>query len=51
MRGAASSVSSFNFSTDPGSIQINGGCDRDNLISYDVAIAGRIRASGDTMWA
>jgi hypothetical protein len=47
--GAASNVSSFNFSTGLGSIQINGGRERDNLITYDGAVAVRIRASGDSV--
>lgn len=47
--GAASNVSSFNYSTGLGSIQINGGRERDNLITYDGAVAVRIRASGDSV--
>ena len=47
--GAGSNVSSFNFSTGLGGIQINGGRERDNLITYDGAVAVRIRASGDSV--
>ena len=47
--GAASNVSSFNYSTGLGAIQINGGRERDNLITYDGAVAVRIRASGDSV--
>jgi len=47
--GAGSNVSSFNFSTGLGAIQINGGRERDNLITYDGAVAVRIRASGDSV--
>jgi hypothetical protein len=47
--GAGSNLSSFNFSTGLGAIQINGGRERDNLISYDGAVAVRIRASGDSV--
>lgn len=47
--GAASNLSSFNFSTGLGAIQINGGRERDNLITYDGAVAVRIRASGDSV--
>ncbi len=47
--GAASNVSSFNFSTGLGSIQINGGRERDNLLTFDGAVAVRIRASGDSV--
>jgi hypothetical protein len=46
---AASNVSSFNFSTGLGAIQINGGRERDNLITYDGAVAVRVRASGDSV--
>jgi hypothetical protein len=46
---AGSNLSSFNYSTGLGSIQINGGRERDNLITYDGAIAVRIRASGDSV--
>jgi Carboxypeptidase regulatory-like domain len=46
--GAGSNVSTFNFSTGLGAIQINGGRERDNLITYDGAVAVRIRASGDS---
>jgi hypothetical protein len=47
--GAASNISTFNFSTGLGAIQINGGRERDNLITYDGAVAVRIRASGDSV--
>jgi hypothetical protein len=47
--GAGSNLSSFNFSTGLGAIQINGGRERDNLITYDGAIAVRIRATGDSV--
>jgi hypothetical protein len=46
---AGSNLSSFSFSTGLGAIQINGGRDRDNLLSYDGALAVRIRASGDSV--
>lgn len=46
---AGSNLSTFNFSTGQGAIQINGGRDRDNLITYDGAVAVRIRASGDSV--
>jgi hypothetical protein len=44
-----SNISTFNFSTGLGSIQINGGRERDNLITYDGAVAVRVRASGDSV--
>lgn len=44
-----SNLSSFNFSTGLGAIQINGGRERDNLITFDGAVAVRIRASGDSV--
>lgn len=47
--GTGSNLSSFNFSTGLGAIQINGGRERDNLISYDGAVAVRVRASGDSV--
>jgi len=47
--GAGSNLSSFNFSTGLGAIQINGGRERDNLLSYDGAVATRVRASGDSV--
>jgi len=47
--GAGSSVSSFNFSTGLGAIQINGSRERDNLITFDGAVAVRIRASNDSV--
>ena len=47
--GAGSNLSSFNYSTGQGAIQINGARDRDNLITYDGAAAVRIRATGDSV--
>lgn len=47
--GASSNISSFAFATGLGALQINGGRERDNLITYDGAIAVRIRASGDSI--
>ncbi len=47
--GTGSNLSSFNFSTGLGAIEINGARDRDNLLTYDGAIAVRIRASGDSV--
>jgi hypothetical protein len=47
--GAGSNVSTFNFSTGLGAIQINGGRERDNLITYDGGVAVRVRASGDSV--
>jgi len=44
-----SNISTFNFSTGLGAIQINGGRERDNLITYDGAVAVRVRASGDSV--
>jgi hypothetical protein len=44
-----SNISTFNYSTGLGSIQINGGRERDNLITYDGAVAVRVRASGDSV--
>jgi hypothetical protein len=44
-----SNLSSFNFSTGLGAININGGRERDNLLTYDGAVAVRIRASGDSI--
>jgi hypothetical protein len=44
-----STVSSSNFSTGLGAININGGRERDNLLTYDGAVAVRIRASGDSV--
>ncbi len=46
---AGSNLSTFQFSTGQGAIQINGARDRDNLITYDGANAVRIRASGDSV--
>ena len=45
----SSNVSTFNFSTGQGGLNINGGRERDNLITYDGAVAVRIRASGDSI--
>lgn len=45
----SSTVSSSNFSTGLGAININGGRERDNLLTYDGAVAVRIRASGDSV--
>jgi len=45
----SSTVSSSNFSTGLGAININGGRERDNLLPYDGAVAVRIRASGDSV--
>lgn len=47
--GTGSNISSFNYSTGLGAIQINGGRERDNLITYDGAVAVRVRASGDSV--
>jgi Carboxypeptidase regulatory-like domain len=44
-----STVSSSNFSTGLGAININGGRERDNLLTYDGAVAVRVRASGDSV--
>ncbi len=44
-----SNISTFNYSTGLGAIQINGGRERDNLITYDGAVAVRVRASGDSV--
>jgi hypothetical protein len=46
---AASNISSFSFSTGLGALQINGGRERDNLLTYDGAVAVRVRASGDSV--
>jgi hypothetical protein len=45
----SSNVSSFSFSTGLGALNINGGRERDNLLTYDGAVAVRIRASGDSI--
>ena len=45
----SSTVSSPNFSTGLGAININGARERDNLLTYDGAVAVRIRASGDSV--
>ena len=45
----SSTVSSSNFSTGLGAININGGRERDNLLTSDGAVAVRIRASGDSV--
>jgi hypothetical protein len=42
-------VSNFQFSTGLGGLNINGGRERDNLITYDGAVAVRVRASGDSV--
>ena len=47
--GTASNISSFSFSTGLGALQINGGRERDNLLTYDGAVAVRVRASGDSV--
>lgn len=47
--GTGSNLSSFNFSTGQGAIQINGGRDRDNLITYDGAVAVRVRSESDSI--
>ena len=47
--GTGSNISTFNESTGLGAIQINGGRERDNLITYDGGIAVRVRASGDSV--
>ena len=44
-----SNVSTGNYSTGLGAININGARERDNLLTYDGAIAVRIRASGDSV--
>jgi len=41
-------VSSFQFSTGLGGLNINGARDRDNLVTYDGAVAVRVRANGDS---
>jgi Carboxypeptidase regulatory-like domain len=46
---SGSNISSFNFSTGLGAIQINGGRERDNLLTFDGAVAVRVRASGDSV--
>jgi hypothetical protein len=46
---AASNISSFSFSTGLGALQINGSRERDNLLTYDGAVAVRVRASGDSV--
>ncbi|MEG9435700.1 carboxypeptidase regulatory-like domain-containing protein [Edaphobacter sp. HDX4] len=42
-------VSNFQFSTGLGGLNINGARDRDNLVTYDGAVAVRVRASGDSV--
>ncbi|NUQ28184.1 MAG: TonB-dependent receptor [Acidobacteriaceae bacterium] len=42
-------VSNFQFSTGLGGLNINGARERDNLITYDGAVAVRVRASGDSV--
>ena len=46
---ASSTISTFQFANGQGALNINGGRDRDNLISYDGAVAVRVRANGDTI--
>ncbi|ADV81860.1 Cna B domain protein [Terriglobus saanensis SP1PR4] len=41
-------VSNFQFSTGLGALNINGARERDNLLTYDGAVAVRVRASGDS---
>ncbi|MCU1321307.1 MAG: Cna domain protein [Acidobacteriaceae bacterium] len=41
-------VSNFQFSTGLGGLNINGARERDNLLTYDGAVAVRVRASGDS---
>lgn len=41
-------VSNFQFSTGLGGLNINGARERDNLVTYDGAVAVRVRASGDS---
>jgi hypothetical protein len=45
----SSNVSTFNFSTGLGSLNINGARERGNLLTYDGAVAVRVRASGDSV--
>jgi len=42
-------VSKFQFSTGLGGLNINGARERDNLVTYDGAVAVRVRASGDSV--
>jgi len=42
-------VSNFQFSTGLGGLNINGARERDNLLTYDGAVAVRVRASGDSV--
>ncbi len=42
-------VSNFQFSTGLGGLNINGARERDNLVTYDGAVALRVRASGDSV--
>jgi hypothetical protein len=44
-----SNVSTQSYSTGLGAININGARERDNLLTYDGAVAVRIRASGDSV--
>ncbi|WP_254063516.1 TonB-dependent receptor [Granulicella sp. S190] len=46
---STSNLSTFNFSTGLGALNINGGRERDNLLTFDGAVAVRIRASGDSI--
>lgn len=41
-------VSNFQFSTGLGGLNINGARERDNLVTYDGAVAVRVRANGDS---
>src|ERR1700679_2221605 len=47
--GTGSNISTVNESTGLGAIQINGGGERDTLITYDGGMAVRVRASGDSV--
>ena len=42
-------VSNFQFSTGLGGLNINGARERDNLLTFDGAVAVRVRASGDSV--
>jgi hypothetical protein len=46
---ATNTLSSFSYSTGLGALNINGGRERSNLVSYDGAVAVRVRASGDSI--
>jgi hypothetical protein len=47
--GGDSNIGTFNYSTGLGGIQINGARERDNLLTFNGAVAVRIRASGDSV--